>query len=450
MGNALPSAPLSANHLSSNAQEPPRLLFADERGTIYDHPRLLALGMSATQWVLPDQQEWIPLPDMSRLFYMPGCPPVGLDPNTGRLVVLQSERVGRRRVRCFAVAAFLEPGYVRTLLPAAETSSKDYVLPLWAYTAVGFSAGGHVAAAFQVEHNPHWDPRNFDDREVMPRVQERLKSGKASPLVRHLADCALLNHCFAAKNLFLGRWEAPLPVSKTCNARCLGCLSHQPKGSCPAAHSRMSFRPSVEQIVDLAVEHLETAQDPIVSFGQGCEGEPLTEAQLIAEAVGKIRARTGRGTINLNTNGSLPKALHLIVEAGLDSVRISLNSARAELHRAYFRPRGFHLQEVQESLRMCREAGVFTMINYLVFPGISDQEEEWLHLRGLMQSTGVQFLHLKNLCIDPEVYLRAMPAGSSPAMGMMELWRKIREEFPEVELGYFNQPAPRRSTQVAP
>jgi pyruvate-formate lyase-activating enzyme len=431
-------------------QELPRLLFADQRGVIYEHPTLLALGMSGDQFVLPAQTEWIPLPGMSKLFYMPGCPPVGMDPSSGRQVTLETQWLGRKRVNCSAVAAFLEPGYVRTLLPACRSSQKQYVLPLWAYTAVGFASGTYTAAAFRVEANPHWDPRNFDDRELLPVVEERLGRPDAGPLLRHLAQCALLNHCFAAKNLFLNRWEAPLPLSRRCNARCLGCLSSQPRGSCPSAHRRIRFRPQLDEIVELAVGHLERAQDPIVSFGQGCEGEPLTEARLLAKAIEEIRRRTDMGTVNLNTNGSLPMALGLAVQAGLDSVRISLNSARPELYRAYCRPRGFALEQVEESLEIARKGGLFTMINYLVFPGVTDQEEEWESLRALLSRTGVQFLHLKNLCIDPDLYLRAMPRGTSPPMGMRELCSRIQQEFPQLRLGYFNQPAQRVPDPAVP
>jgi molybdenum cofactor biosynthesis enzyme MoaA len=429
-----------AGEKKKTISEPPRLLFADEAGRIYDHPKLLALGQSGRRWMLPEAAHWIPLPRMSRLFFIPRCPPRGLDSRTGKAVVLESERVGRKHVRCAAVAAFLEPGYVRTLLPAAETSGKDYVLPLWAYTAVGFSGGEYWVAAIRVEENPQWDPRNFDDRMLVPRLEDRMKGGGSNPLLRHLSRCATQNHCFAAKNLFLGRWEIPLPVSRQCNARCLGCLSRQPKGSCPAAHRRIGFRPEVSHITEIAIPHLEGAESPMVSFGQGCEGEPLTEASLIAASVREIRKRTARGGVNLNTNGSLPEGLRSIVDAGLDSVRVSLNSARSRLFDAYVQPRGFSLRDVEESIAMCRQAERFTMINYLVFPGITDQEEEWEALSGLIRRTGVNFVHFKNLCIDPDVYLSAMDAGESSAMGIEEMVRRIREEFPSVRIGYFNQP----------
>ncbi len=80
------------------------------------------------------------------------------------------------------------------------------------------------------------------------------------------------------------------------------------------------------------------------------------------------------------------------------------------------------------------------MINYLVFPGITDQEEEIETLKGLIRKTGVNFLHLKNLNIDPQLYVDRMPKTSSPAVGMKKMVDILEEEFPDLELGYFNQP----------
>ena len=420
--------------------ELPRMLFADDQGRIYDHPDYLMVGRSADRIVHRIGSDRIVLPEMSRLFYLPKCRPVGLDPKTGRTVTLKHTKLGRRTTQCWAVAAFLEPGYVRTLLPATESAGKDYVLPLWAYSAVGFLDGQYVAEAFRVEDNPHWDPRNFDDREMMPKLEARMHRNGDNPLFQHLAHCATHNHCFAAKNLFLQRWEAPLPVSRTCNARCLGCLSEQPDGSCPAAHARIDFRPTVKQIVDVAVPHLENAPDPIVSFGQGCEGEPLTEAPLIEEAIVEIRRQTKKGTVNLNTNGSLPRAVERLVDAGLDSIRVSMNSARPEIYRAYVRPNGFDITDIERTLRLCGDAGLFTMVNYLVFPGVTDEEEEWDALKGLIERTGLRFVHFKNLCIDPDVYLEAIPGPRSDGMGLKVLADRIRDAFPEVRIGYFNQP----------
>jgi pyruvate-formate lyase-activating enzyme len=418
----------------------PAMLFADKDGRIYDHPHFRMAGMSASDFVVPQNEGLLELSEFSKFFYFPDCPPVGLDPHTGKHVVVSEVEIDGTPTPCFAVAAFPEPGVVRSLLPAVAYESKSYVLPMWAYTAAGFRDERYWAACFRVETNPRWDPANYDDRKLVPAIKKYRKAHGSGPLIEHLSHCATRNHCFAAKNLFMKRWEAPMPVSRTCNAACLGCLSLQPDHSCTASHQRIAFRPSKEEIVSMAVEHLNHSPGAIISFGQGCEGEPLKEYRLIAESIKEIRKQTDMGTINLNTNGSWPDRVRQVIESGLDSIRISLNSARPELYRAYYRPKNYIFENVLESISLSRQMNIYTMLNYLVFPGITDQEAEMIALVELIRKTGVNFLHLKNLCVDPNVYVKKMPMGLSTAMGLKKICLVLQKEFPDLELGYFNQP----------
>ncbi len=433
----------AANRMKDNIlNKLPFMLYSDAEGRIYEHPHLRMLGCSGDVLQIIDADALARMPDCSKLFYIPECPPIGLDPDTGEAEVLTEIETEGTRSRCFAVAAFLEPGWVRGHLPAADYGDKSYGLPAWAYGAVGFRDDAYWASGFPIEYNFKWDPRNYDDRELMQAIDRFKRRHAPGPLVRHLIRCATENHCFAAKNLFLGRWEAPLPVSRRCNAACLGCLSLQPDAAFEASHDRIAFVPSREEIVQLAVRHLNHAPEPIVSFGQGCEGEPLTEHRLISESIRDIRRETRRGAINLNTNGSWPERVREIARSGLDSVRISLNSAQPALYHAYYRPRGYQFEDVAASIALSRDMGLYTMINYLVFPGVTDQESEIEALRGLIRRTRINFIHLKNLCIDPALYLQKMPGPRGPGMGMARLVQILKEEFPDVQLGYFNQPAP--------
>ncbi len=418
----------------------PSMLYADGEGRIYDHPYYRMAGFSGDGPSDIANDDLLALPEFSKLFFIPDCPPIGLDPETGEVVAVPEAETEEGTLPCFGVAAFLEPGLVRTHLPAVDYSAKDYNLPMWAYTAVGFRDDQYWATGFVVEQNPRWDPRNYDDDELMPAIDKYRKGSPGGPLMEHLVQCATVNHCFAAKNLFLGRWEAPLPVSLACNASCLGCLSFQPEHLCEESHQRLSVRPSRDEIVDLAVTHLNRAPKTIVSFGQGCEGEPLTEYRLITESVREIRKRTGEGTINLNTNGSWPGRVRQVAEAGLDSIRISLNSPREEFYEAYYRPKNYAFEDVIRSIGLARDKGLYTMVNYLVFPGISDQEEEIEAMAELVEETGLNFLHLKNLCIDPQFYLDRMPESDSPSLGMRRMAEMLKHACPELELGYFNQP----------
>lgn len=430
---------MSIKTKSTDIEKLPYMLYADDQGRVYDHPYYRMAGFSGDSPAPLDEDDLIVMPEFSKLFYIPDCPPIGLDPRTGEYRVVPEIEIDGEVTRCFGVAAFLEPGLVRSHLPAVDYGPKTYTLPMWAYTAVGFKEDRYRAAAFRIEYNHRWDPQNYDDKDLIPAIKDFQMKHPAGPLLNHLRNCATVNHCFAAKNLFLKRWEAPLPVSRTCNARCLGCISLQGYESCEASHHRISFRPGMDEIVSLAVRHLNAAPEAIVSFGQGCEGEPLTEYRLIAGSVRAIREKTERGTINLNTNGSWPDRVREIARSGLDSIRISLCSARKDFFRAYTRPVGYDFEDVVRSIRVAREMGLYTMVNYLVFPGITDQKEELDALRALIRETGVNFIHLKNLNIDPQLYLRGIPESDSEALGMKRMADMLREEFKDLELGYFNQ-----------
>ena len=414
---------------------------ADDEGTIFEHPHLEMAGASGREPCRIRREDLIPLPMEGKLFFLPGCRPIGWNPSSKRFQTVESMEDGEREFRCHAVSAFLEPGFVRLLLPAADYVGRESPLPLWAYSAVGFLNGQFRVPAFVVQYDHRWDPANFDDRDLLPRIDRASGAFPGNRLVAHLARCACDYHCFAAKNFFLGRWEMPLPVSRGCNASCIGCISLQPPGGFPASHERIAFTPTVEEIVEIAVPHLEGAEEPIASFGQGCEGEPLTEAALLEGAVREIRRKTSRGMINLNTNGAYPDRVERLCRAGLDSIRISLSSARRELYHRYFLPKDYDFADVVRSIGTARSLGVFTMVNYLVFPGISDQPAEIEAMIDLIGGTDVQYIHLKNLNIDPDVYLAGMRPPAEAGIGIRNMMKELKKAFPRIRFGYFNRPA---------
>jgi hypothetical protein len=158
-----------------------------------------------------------------------------------------------------------------------------------------------------------------------------LKAYPQNRLIKHLANnCCLTYHCPAARNYFMGRWECPVPSSPACNANCIGCISFQPQEeTIPSTQDRLTFKPTAEEIVEFTVPHLQTAPYPIVSFGQGCEGRTPADVGDAPRSHPRNAPPHDRGSININTNGSKPEAVRALCEAGLDSIRVSLNSARA-------------------------------------------------------------------------------------------------------------------------
>lgn len=416
------------------------MLYADRQGRIFDHPRLLMAGANGTDTVLPDARELIPLPEDSRLFTIPDTPPVGWDDAAGRFVTFPTVRAGKREMPVQAVSAFMAPGYLRTLLPACDYGRKRVHLPLWSYTAVGWDEERErfVVAATRVDTNENWLPRNYDDRILDPLVRRRVAEFPGNRLIVQLARCAVDYHCFAAKNLFYRRWEAPIPTSPVCNARCLGCISLQPSDCCPSNHERISFVPTPGEIEEIMLPHLMEAPEPIVSYGQGCEGDPVMQADTVAEATRLLRKGTSRGTINFNSNGSFPDRIRMLCDAGVDSMRFSLNSVRPDLYHAYYRPSGYGFPQVVESMRAAKERGLFTMMNYLVSPGVTDHPDEVDALLSFIETTGVDMIQWRNLSIDPAFYHRRLGL-SGRGIGMYRLLELIKERYPRIQYGYFNR-----------
>ncbi len=416
----------------SAIQDHPYVVYSTPDGAVGERRGLRAVD-DAGEALTP--AELIPLPDGSTLSMLPDRLAVGLD--------ARGERRGVPARLGWALAALLPIGYTRTHVPGYEKTLETQPLPFFGYTAIAGYRGRLYAAAVRTD-NPHrWLTRNYNRERLEQLVRERLTAEPQNRVLAHHAHCALDYACPTASNLFFRRWEGAVAVSAGCNARCVGCISKQDEDGLVSPQDRLTFLPTVEEIVAVGVAHLEQATDAIYSFGQGCEGEPLLQARRIEQAIRGMRARTGKGTININTNASNPRALRRLYDAGLDSLRASTISARRETYDAYYRPIGYSFDDVKRSLALAREAGVSSSINLLCFPGLIDCEDEVEALVGFLRETGVQLVQLRNLNIDPEVLWPRVPRPTGRPLGMRALIAMLRRELPEVELGNFSRPVTR-------
>lgn len=420
-------------------QEAPCLVYADQAGEIIDFPELIMAGRSGDGFDRPVPEDLVPLPAGSELFVLPGRLPVGFDPVVDEYVMLDKNPVdGRTGIQ--AVAAFMAPAYTAIHSAAYKTvDSGAPVLPLFAYTAVGWYNGRFWVSAFRSDSDIRQDAERFDPETIRAKTLKRLRSNAGNRLIQHLGNCCLTYSCPAAKNYFLGRWEAPLPTSPVCNAECVGCISLQTSGCCPSTQERIRFRPTAEEIAGVAVPHLKKAARPVVSFGQGCEGEPLLQGKVIEKAIRLIRGKTKRGTVNLNTNASLPDIVERLARAGLDSIRVSMNSARPEFHTRYCRPKGFDFKDVLRSISAMKGEKKFVSLNYFILPGFTDDPDEFAAFCGLVEQYGPDLIQLRNLNMDPEWYLREIKHTPSQApMGIRNWLREVKKRFPKLNFGYFN------------
>ncbi len=414
----------------------PSLVYADERGSICDFPELAMAGSANGLHCQPELNDLIPLPEGSELFTLPDRKPVGTDPGSGEPLLLEKSPEGKD-IR--AVAAFMAPAHTAVLSASYQAQTNPVLLPLFAYTAVGWYDGRFWVAGFRSDDDRRQDYQQFKQSVINKKTRRKLSRHQDNRLIQHLGKCCLTYHCPAARNYFLGRWEAPLPTSPSCNARCLGCISLQPSGCCASTQERIPFVPSAQEIAEIGIPHLKHADRAIVSFGQGCEGEPLLQAPLIEQAIRQIRKKTSAGTVNLNSNASLPESVGRLARAGLDSIRVSINSAQQLYYNRYYRPANYAFEDVLASIKTMKTAGKFVSLNYFILPGFSDSLEETEALCSLIEDTSPDLIQLRNLNIDPDWYRKMLEIPERLQRYGIRAWLlHIKKVFPGLKFGYYN------------
>lgn len=413
------------------ASIPPKIVVSDKKGKIYRLSHLEAAGMKGGLFFRLNPNELVKLPYGSEIFMLPDRMPLGYDPKKKDFVVLKDY---------YAVAAFLSPGYTITHNASYVEMKRAKLLPLFSYGAVASYKGEFYAACVMVDRQKRHDLRHMKINLVRKGIKKLKKLYPQNRIIRHLENCALIYGCPNAKNFFLSKYEAPLPSSPYCNAECIGCISYQPDKKCPPAQPRIKFIPTASEIAETALYHIKNVKDPIVSFGQGCEGEPLLADKILEESIKLIRKKTNKGMINLNTNASRPRILEKLLEAGLNSVRVSLNSAREDFYARYFKPEGYGFRDVLDSIKTAKRKKAFVSINYLVMPGFTDSKGEFSSLTGLIKKYKVDMLQLRNLNYDPLDYFRRLEISPErqEMLGIKEIIRALEKSFPRLMLGYFN------------
>ncbi|MBP7461088.1 MAG: radical SAM protein [Candidatus Delongbacteria bacterium] len=415
----------------------PFLLVADDQSRIIEIPELRMVTASRNEPGLPSVGEIIPLPPGSDLFVLPDRIPYGYDPVEKRFFPLRTYQ-GKR---VFPVAAFMPPAYTYLRHTAFIRETGSDWLPLYAYAPVGFMDNQYYTTGIRVDSDIRQDLDQVDHEGIRHQGELLAQRYPHNRLIQHIVkNCAFTYGCPAARNYVQHRWEAPLPTSVSCNARCLGCISLQDGSGLPVTQPRITFVPTPDEIAELIVPHLQTADDPIGSFGQGCEGEPILQADTIAAAVRLIRNQTSRGIINVNSNMSLPSAIETLCLAGVDSFRVSLNSAQPHYYQAYFRSPTYQLRDVMRSIEIAGKYNKWISLNYFIFPGFTDTPDEIRALTDLIRTFRIDYIQMRNLNIDPQMMTETLELYTimDQPIGILNWMERIRALFPYNPFGYFN------------
>jgi pyruvate-formate lyase-activating enzyme len=435
--NNLSRGKLSPNF---NGMKQPLLVVSDGNGNIFEVPDYYMCGMSGTETYSVNENDLIPLPYGSDLFELPGRVAIGFDPRLKEFVEVK-EYQGNR---VYPVAAFMAPAHLQIFRSAFKKEPDSPRLPLYNYAAAGWTNDDFYVAGIRIDEDIRQDLHLFNSNFIENEGKKLLRKYPENRLVHHLVEnCVLRYRCPAARNFTLGRWECPIPTSPGCNSACVGCISEQPtENEIVSPQDRIEFTPTADEIVQFTVPHLENAPRAVISFGQGCEGEPLLVGGVLIEAVREIRKRTDKGIINLNTNASQPDVIERLCKAGLDSIRASINSAQKKYYDLYYNPRHYTFNHVIESLKIMRKYDRWASINYLTFPGLTDHPQEIAVLENLISEAKINMIQTRNLNIDPDWYLDELGLRElrQEQIGMLKWVTHIQDNFPWIKLGYFNPP----------
>ena len=201
-----------------------------------------------------------------------------------------------------------------------------------------------------------------------------------------------------------------LSVTDLCNLRCRYCM---PDGVEKLEREAVL---TYEEFLRLAALFARCGTDTVRVTG----GEPLVRKN-VAQLVAGLKATPGIRRVTLTTNAVLlAEQLPALLDAGLDSVNISLDTLRPEVFRQITARDDF--AAVQAGLQAALESGLPVKLNCVPQAGVNEGELEALAALAKDNALQVRFIEMM-----PIGYGAAMPCISGP-----ELRARFARRWPEL------------------
>ena len=201
-----------------------------------------------------------------------------------------------------------------------------------------------------------------------------------------------------------------LSVTDLCNLRCRYCM---PDGVEKLEREAVL---TYEEFLRLAALFARCGIDTVRVTG----GEPLVRKN-VAQLVAGLKATPGIRRVTLTTNAVLlAEQLPALLDAGLDSVNISLDTLRPEVFRQITARDDF--AAVQAGLQAALESGLPVKLNCVPQAGVNEGELEGLAALAKDNAMQVRFIEMM-----PIGYGAAMPCISGP-----ELRARFAQRWPEL------------------
>ena len=201
-----------------------------------------------------------------------------------------------------------------------------------------------------------------------------------------------------------------LSVTDLCNLRCRYCM---PDGVEKLEREAVL---TYEEFLRLAALFARCGIDTVRVTG----GEPLVRKN-VAQLVAGLKATPGIRRVTLTTNAVLlAEQLPALLDAGLDSVNISLDTLRPEVFRQITARDDF--AAVQAGLQAALQSGLPVKLNCVPQAGVNEGELEQLAALAKDNAMQVRFIEMM-----PIGYGAAMPCISGP-----ELRARFAQRWPEL------------------
>ena len=201
-----------------------------------------------------------------------------------------------------------------------------------------------------------------------------------------------------------------LSVTDLCNLRCRYCM---PDGVEKLEREAVL---TYEEFLRLAALFARCGIDTVRVTG----GEPLVRKN-VAQLVAGLKETPGIRRVTLTTNAVLlAEQLPALLDAGLDSVNISLDTLRPEVFRQITARDDF--AAVQAGLQAALQSGLPVKLNCVPQAGVNEGELEQLAALAKDNAMQVRFIEMM-----PIGYGASMPCISGP-----ELWARFARRWPEL------------------
>jgi hypothetical protein len=194
---------------------------------------------------------------------------------------------------------------------------------------------------------------------------------------------------------------------------------------------------SPSEMIEAGLQHLLHAPNALVNLDISEE----VNLDAVSNLIQSIRQQTFRGMIQINASAPDPRSIKKWCEAGLDSIRLTLNSAQGNYYNLFHEPQESRFDDIVESFKIARYFHRRAVLNYEIFPGLTDHPAEIDALIKLVRELKIETIQLHNLKIDPEWYMDELQLLNltRKQIGIQNWFTHLQKTFPAIQIGYYDR-----------